>query len=125
MSRLSVDKEIAKKVLARAKGYCEVCGQSVLHPNLHHRKLKSQGGKDEVSNLIAVHNYCHAISSKSIHMNPKNSMLKGYIVPSYATPSEYPLHLPNGDIVRLAETGEYIKLEGEGNGRNQSSGQSW
>ena len=120
-----MDKEIAEKVIARANGYCEVCGLVMYQPNLHHRKLRSQGGKDEVANLIAVHSYCHAISSKSIHQNPKNSMVKGYIVPGYATPSEYPLHLPNGDIVRLAETGEYIRLEGEGNGGNQSSGESW
>ena len=120
-----MNKEIAEKVIARANGYCEKCGMPMNQPNLHHRKLRSQGGKDEVSNLIAVHHYCHNIASKSIHQNPKESMAKGYIVPSYATPSEYPMHFPDGSIILLAETGEYIRLEGEGNGRNQSSRESW
>lgn len=120
-----MDKEIANKVIARAKGYCEVCGLPMYQPNLHHRKLRSQGGKDEVSNLLAIHHYCHNIATKSIHQNPKDSMLKGYIVPRYATPSEYPLHLPSGDIVTLAESGEYIKLEGNNNGSDNNNRKPW
>jgi hypothetical protein len=104
--------------------HCEACGGVMYQPNLHHRKLRSQGGKDAVSNLIAIHHYCHNIAKDSIHQNPKSSMVKGYIVPSYATPSEYPLHLPDGSIVRLAEDGSYIRL-GEGNGTDNSSRESW
>lgn len=120
-----MDKKIAETVIARAKGYCEACGMPMNQPNLHHRKLRSQGGKDEVSNLIAVHHFCHNITSDSIHQNPKRSMVKGHIVPSYATPRDYPLHLPDGNIVRLDEEGNYIKLEGKEYGTDNNSWESW
>ena len=42
-----MDKKIAETVLARAKGYCEACGLPGDDFALHHRKLKSRGGKDE------------------------------------------------------------------------------
>lgn len=106
-----MDKAIAETVLARAKGYCEVCGA----PGdlvLHHRKLRSQGGKDAVSNLIAVHNKCHNMSTGAIHNQPAIAKVKGWIVPSWADPADYPLHLCDGSVVRLDEQGTYERLEG-------------
>lgn len=106
-----MEKDIAEKVLARAKGYCEACGFSG-DLILHHRKLRSQGGKDAVSNLIAIHNKCHNMGTKSIHNNPKDAQVKGFIVPSWSDPQKYPLHLYGHKVVRLDEEGNYVELEG-------------
>lgn len=107
-----MDKQIAKTVLERANGYCERCGK-VADLALHHRKLKSRGGKDEISNLVAVCHNCHNLGSDSIHLNPQIATLKGWMVPTYATPEDFPLHLADGNIVRLDNQGNYIQIEGE------------
>jgi hypothetical protein len=69
--------------------------------------LKSRGGKDEVANLLAVLHECHLYD---IHANPKKATTKGWMIPSYATPSEYPLHTPEGDVVRLTNEGTKERL---------------
>lgn len=99
--------EIADLVLQRAKNHCERCGKYDNQPALHHRKLRSQGGKDEVANLVAVCHHCHNLGTHSIHLNPEKAKLKGWIVPSFADPLLYPLHLPSGEIVRLTNEGTY------------------
>ena len=37
---------------------CELCGIKAV--DIHHKKLKSQGGTDEADNLIAVCRPCHS-----------------------------------------------------------------
>ena len=106
-------------VLERASGYCECCGFPCGEPALHHRKLKSQGGKDEPCNLIAVHHKCHNLGTDSIHLNPAKSVKMGWIVPSWADPSEFPLHMADGSVVRLDNEGNYIEIEGV-NGTDRS-----
>lgn len=102
-----MDKEIAEAVLKRANGYCEHCGKSG-ELTLHHRKLKSRGGKDEVANLLAVLHPCHLYD---IHANPQKATVKGWMIPSYGAPTEYPLHTPEGLIVRLTNEGTKERLE--------------
>jgi hypothetical protein len=49
-------KHLRELVLARCKAYCEKCGLGLTEDfALHHRKLRSRGGKDTVDNLIALH----------------------------------------------------------------------
>jgi RNA-directed DNA polymerase len=52
-----------KEKVANRQGYkCTVCGESLFNDepiDLHHIIPKSQGGKDEIRNLIWVHQYCH------------------------------------------------------------------
>jgi len=105
-----MDNEVANKVIARAKGYCEKCGLPG-DLQLHHRKLRSQGGKNEPANLIAIHASCHIQHKNSIHDNPKTSKVKGYIVPSWGDPLEYPFHQVDGTIVKLDNEGTYTRIE--------------
>jgi hypothetical protein len=110
-----MNKEIVKIVTDRANGYCEVCGAPE-KPSmaLHHRKLKSRGGKDSVSNLIWVHHGCHNLDTKSIHLNPSYAEDKGWMCPSWREPSEHPFVKPDGSIVLLQEDGNVLTLmEGE------------
>jgi hypothetical protein len=98
---------IVDKVLERANNHCEVCGSGGDNFALHHRKLKSRGGKDEVSNLIAVHHECHNLGTNSIHLNPKRATENGWIVPGWAEPSEFPLLMADGSKVLLDNEGNY------------------
>lgn len=107
-----MDKQVAETVLSRAKGYCERCGKSA-DLALHHRKLKSMGGKDEVSNLVAVCHPCHNFATDSIHLNPQKATLRGWMIPTYGDTTQYPLHLADGSIVRLDNEGNYIEIEGK------------
>jgi hypothetical protein len=91
-----MDKRIAEIVLNRAGNYCEACGLPCSDFALHHRQLKSQGGKDEVCNLIAVHQIC----------------------PSWATPSAFPLTLSDDSKVLLDNEGNYIYMKEGENGTN-------
>jgi 5-methylcytosine-specific restriction endonuclease McrA len=56
-----IDKAIRQGVLERSQGRCEACGKPISGDwECHHRLLRSQGGKDELSNLLALHLDCHA-----------------------------------------------------------------
>lgn len=106
-----MDKRIAEAVLERAGGYCEKCGGVLGESyNLHHRKLKSRGGKDQVSNLIAVHNSCHIQHKDSIHDNPETAERMGFMCPSWVEPQHHPLTRADGSIVLLLDDGTYKTL---------------
>lgn len=116
-------------VWSRAKGYCERCGKS-LSDNwaLHHRKLRSRGGLDTADNLVALHHECHNLATNSVHNQPKLASEQGFMVSSWAEPSEVPLLLPNGDSVTLNKDGTYSVLERKATNErtaNNSSGKSW
>lgn len=111
-----MDKSIVKLVQERAGNYCEACGGVADEGMaLHHRKLKSRGGKDSASNLISVHHKCHNLGTKSIHLNPAWASEKGFMVASWQEPEETPMSLPSGGFALLLDDGT-IKRLGEGNG---------
>ena len=109
-----MDKKIAEAVIARANGYCEVCGLPCHDGALHHRKLKSRGGKDTISNLIYVHHGCHNLNTDSIHLNPETATDNGWMVESWKEPHERPMLLPDGAWALLKNDGTITRL-GEGN----------
>ncbi|MGK7942891.1 MAG: group II intron reverse transcriptase/maturase, partial [Microcystaceae cyanobacterium] len=53
----------AKERIAKRQDYqCPICGQSLFNDeplHLHHIKPRSEGGTDDMKNLIWVHQYCH------------------------------------------------------------------
>jgi len=101
-----VDQKIVALVEARAGYYCETCGGPALESMaLHHRKLKSRGGKDSVSNLIRVHHECHNLGTNSIHKNPSIATDKGWMVSSWADPEAEPFLQPDGKWVILKNDG--------------------
>ena len=106
-----MNKKIVETVLKRAGSYCEKCGNPGIDMALHHRKLKSRGGKDSVANLMVVHHECHNLGTDSIHNNPEIATVKGWMVPSWADPADYPITLPDGKIVRFDEQGSYNRIE--------------
>lgn len=95
-------------VYARSRGYCELCGGQL--PSswaLHHRKLKSRGGKDEITNFVALHHECHNLGTQSVHANPAKATETGHMVPSWEDPAECPVMLSSGESVILTPEGTY------------------
>ena len=109
-----MDKAIVKIVEQRAGDYCESCGGSATESMaLHHRKLKSRGGKDTPANLIRIHHGCHNLNSDSIHLNPEKAEDKGWMCPSWKDPEETVMLYHNARFVLLNNDGS-IKTLGEG-----------
>lgn len=76
-------------VWGRDKGLCVICGLP-LDPDrweCHHRKLRSQGGRDEATNLISLHGSCHAHA----HGNRTWARERGYIVHPNDDPATCPV----------------------------------
>lgn len=69
--------EARKIVYQRSYGFCEANweGCTKVANHAHHKKRRSQGGKDEPSNLLAVCAFCH----DKIHRNPAESFEKGHL----------------------------------------------
>ena len=106
-----MDKKVAQAVLKRAEGHCEVCGFSLAGDYaLHHRKLKSRGGKDSIANVICIHHDCHNLASYSIHLNPAKAERKGWMVASWQDPEEAPMVRPDGSSVLLKDDGSVFEL---------------
>lgn len=110
-----MNKKVAELVEKRANGYCEVCGLPALPSMaLHHRKLRSRGGQDTVSNLLWVHHGCHNLKTNSIHLNPERASHKGWMVGSWQEPRDTPCVRPDGSIVLLDDEGNVrVLMEGE------------
>lgn len=110
-----MDRRVIEIVEQRAGGYCEVCGLPALPSMaLHHRKLKSRGGKDTPANLIRIHHGCHNLKTNSIHLNPENASQKGWMVGSWQEPSQTPFTRPDGSIVLLQDDGGFsVLMEGD------------
>lgn len=98
--------------------YCVKCGKPLREPvAVHHRKLRGQGGRDEITNLIALCSPCHNIAPGSVHQNPRTSYASGWMVPSWADPAEWPVTLANGDRVLLTDAGTYQEVKEDNDGR--------
>ncbi len=67
-----------EKAFTRAGDKCEAnwvgCTQKAVHA--HHRRMRSQGGLDTASNLLAVCERCH----NAIHANPSEAYELGHLL---------------------------------------------
>lgn len=94
--------------------YCGWCAKRIVHPAVHHRRLRSQGGDDAVDNLVALcADTCHNVASTSVHQNVAEAIRRGFIVPSWATPAETPLLLATGATILLSSVGYTIVSQGD------------
>ena len=101
-----IDKKVVELVIERAGGYCEFCDCPAEESMaLHHRQLKSRGGKDTVANLVWIHHGCHNLKTDSIHLKPAVAEKLGYMVNSWDDPTEVPLVRADGSVVLLLEDG--------------------
>lgn len=99
-------------VLQRCEGLCERCGIPLGNDfALHHRKLRSRGGKDELPNFCALHHHCHNLGTNSVHLNPEKATADGFLVASWDEPVTIPIRLRDETLVYLTEEGGYLLLE--------------
>jgi 5-methylcytosine-specific restriction endonuclease McrA len=78
-----VPPHIRDEVIARSNGKCELPGCLQDAGELHHRKMRSQGGSHSATNLLAVCKVHHIW----IHENPAMSYERGWLVKSWDTPT--------------------------------------
>lgn len=101
-----MDQSLRNAVLDRDR-YCWKCGGELgVAPAVHHRQLRSQGGRDDLTNLIGLHHTCHNVQQGSVHQNPAWSVERGYLVPSWADPATAPILAPSGQWVVLTVDGK-------------------
>jgi hypothetical protein len=100
----AVSQDLRDAVYARAGGCCELCGER-LQPGWewHHRKRRSQGGADHVSNGVALHGLCH----KRVHGHVAWAESTGFLVRSTDNPGRKRLALHGTRWVRLTAQGTY------------------
>lgn len=98
-----VSKPQRDQLRERSEGICEVCG-SAPATNCHHRKNKSQGGGNELSNLMHVCGSgttgCHGWITE----NPAKSYRYGLSVRSYGNPA----------MAQVFRRGEWVLLTDDG-----------
>lgn len=61
---------------------CQACGATGVPLHVHHRKLRSQGGTEQMENLVSVCDECH----RFIHDNVAWSKERGFILSSWVDP---------------------------------------
>jgi hypothetical protein len=89
---------------------------------MHHRKLKSRGGKNEITNVVALHHHCHNLGTHSVHLRPEEATRQGFIVNSWDDSAAIAITLFNGSQVLLTNEGTYdVVSEGDGNGWGSSN----
>lgn len=101
----------------RQEGFCWWCGAGLgLRFAAHHRQLRSQGGPDDYTNMVALHHGCHNLNTESVHLNPLRAIDRGFLVPSWDDPAKIPLTLPGGGRVLLKPSGAIEHTQGETDG---------
>lgn len=105
----TIDPKLRELVYKRAGGLCECCGER-LNPadyQCHHRKLRSRGGQDSATNLVALHGKCHT----RIHGHPHWSEEHGFMVGSREDPKTVAVALHCAAWRLLTATGTYLDAE--------------
>lgn len=89
----------------RASGRCERCGRGLEDTGMeaHHRKLRSQGGRDDASTCVALCPGCH----RWAHANPRQAQSDGWIVRERSIPAQVAVVLHDGRTVRFCDDGTY------------------
>lgn len=95
--------EASMLMWARGRGKCECgCGTFLRESaERHHRKAKSQGGDDRLSNLVLLLPEHHARA----HANPEQSRRAGLIVSATADPARAPIVRDDGRRWYLLDDG--------------------
>lgn len=111
--RGDVGPDLREALRVRSGGFCESCGDrdKPLRPgwHAHHRLRRSQGGEDSITNLLALHPYCH----DKIHARPAAAYDGGFLVRMGQQPGRVRLALHWEKWVRLARDGSYVLLGGD------------
>jgi hypothetical protein len=107
--------KVRDAVWERANSCCERCGQGLTRQSehsVHHRKLKSRGGKDHISNLVLLcgsgtspgcHSLVHGIGQLQAHAD-------GWLIASYEDPQFLGITHWSGELRVLLPDGTYGEI---------------
>ncbi|RJQ68102.1 HNH endonuclease [Pseudonocardiaceae bacterium YIM PH 21723] len=87
-----IPRQLRAAVYDRAEGTCDMCGRW-LQPDLweaNHRLMRSQGGRDALINLVALHPACHR-GPQGVHHRPAWAYANGLLVPARRDPQQWPV----------------------------------
>ena len=102
-----VPTEVAEVVNERAGGICEIMNPDAqctgCREQLHHRKLRSQGGEHTVENLVGICHRCHYW----LHNHPAIAYENGWLVKGAKDPALIPFRL-RGVLSFLRKDGRTI-----------------
>lgn len=89
--------------------WCEHCGSRPvgLQSPVHHRRLRSQGGRHSLENLLLLCEACHTWA----HRHPRDARETGLIVSAYELPGEVPFKHALHDWVLLLTDGTVTPSE--------------
>ena len=82
--------QFRKDVYARSEGNCDLCATWIPWDDYecHHRRLRSQGGLDQMANLVALHKFpCH----DELHRQRRMARETGFIVHRPDDPAHTPV----------------------------------
>lgn len=91
--------DVRQGVYDRSRGRCEGCGQRGRPLDLHHRKQRSLGGKEDPANAIACCRLCHT------NAHDRNSYSDGWLLRSYEDPEFVPVRMFDGWLLLDDEYG--------------------
>jgi hypothetical protein len=98
-----------RRIEDRDDDRCAMCGRPQFGDGqVHHRQLRSQGGKHVVENGVLLCLWCHGWC----HSNVRAAIESGYIVASWASPLDQPLRSWRG-LIRLLPDGTWEYAEAE------------
>lgn len=109
MGRTDISQEQRRSIYHRDGFACRRCGRGT-DLTVHHRKNRSQGGKNEGPNLVTLCGSgttgCHGW----VGANPRIGYALGWLVPSWANPAEWPVRMGEGHWSQPKDF-EWMKLD--------------
>lgn len=112
---MTFPRAVANAVIERSRGMCEAmipeAGCNGRGEHIHHRKLRSQGGKDTVVNCVHICHKCHDY----IHRNSGRAYANGWLVRAFMEPENTPFNYRGTDYV-LNKKGGLNVAKGDGLG---------
>jgi hypothetical protein len=104
---MSIPLKVRRLLREREGNVCAKCGERAAN-NAHHRKNRSQGGKDVLSNLLLLCGSgttgCHGWVTE----NPRTSYLLGFSVKSWGDPASTPVFY-RGQLLFLDDAGNLVE----------------
>ncbi len=92
-----IPKPLRLAVYERDNGSCVICGRGVSFDwaEIHHRKYRSRGGRDELANLITLDG-CHKTAVHEDHTGLATA--NGWAVSRTCEPADIPVRYADGSL---------------------------
>jgi 5-methylcytosine-specific restriction endonuclease McrA len=101
MASVPVSEKLRVALRLRSKGRCESCGRVLEVADVHHRKQRSLGGKNDLSNLVRVCRHDHD------RIHDDHSYEGGWLLHSWDDPLAVPVTMFDG-VTLLDDQGHLL-----------------